>query len=135
MPYKVASVKAEQYEYEIIRQAVDRVFSLLEFDKLIKPGMKVVLKPNLLMKCTPEQATTTHPFLVSAVAEKVVGLGAGSVLVAESSGGPYTKANLNAIYAASGLTEASREHPFSLNQDFSYQEVPFDTSGSHYQPA
>lgn len=122
---KVASVKADKYEYDIIRQAVDKVFLLLEFDKLIKPGMKVVLKPNLLMKCTPEQATTTHPFLVSAVAEKATELGAGSVLVAESSGGPYTKANLNAIYNASGLTEASRKYPFSLNQDFSYQEVPW----------
>jgi len=125
MPPEVASVKADKYEYPIIRQAVDRLFSLLDFDKLIQPGMKVVLKPNLLMKCTPDQAVTTHPSLVSAVAEKVLELGAGSVLVAESSGGPYTKASLNAIYNASGMAEAGKAHSFSLNQDFSYKEVPW----------
>ncbi len=119
----VACVQAERYEYSTIKEGVDRLFALLELGKLIRPGISVVLKPNLLMKRTPEEATTTHPTLVSAVAEKVLELGAASVLVAESPGGPYTKSSLNAIYSASGMAQAGSEHHFSLNQDFTYQEV------------
>lgn len=125
MAYKVACVQAEKYEYSVIKDSVDRLFELLKLDSLIKPGMRVVLKPNLLMKRTPEEATTTHPLLVSAVAEKVLELGAASVLAAESPGGPYTKSSLASIYSASGMTQASSEHHFSLNQDFTYQEVPW----------
>ncbi len=123
LPLETACVKAETYDYPVIKAGVDRLFELLDLNKLIKPGMKVVLKPNLLMKRTPEEATTTHPALVSAVAEKALEMGAASVLLAESPGGPYTKASLNAIYQASGMTQASGEHRFSLNQDFTYREM------------
>lgn len=123
LPLETACVKAETYDYPVIKAGIDRLFELLDLDNLIKPGMKVVLKPNLLMKRTPEEATTTHPALVSAVAEKALEMGAASVLLAESPGGPYTKASLNAIYQASGMTQASGEHRFSLNQDFTYRET------------
>lgn len=123
LPLETACVKAETYSYPVIKAGVDRLFELLDLNKLIKPGIKVVLKPNLLMKRTPEEATTTHPSLVSAVAEKALELGAASVLLAESPGGPYTKASLNAIYQASGMIQASGEHRFSLNQDFTYRET------------
>ena len=49
----------------------------------IKPGDRVLLKPNLLMPATPEQAIQTHPLVVKAAAEYVLDSGA-SVWVADS---------------------------------------------------
>ena len=43
---------------------------------LIKPGMKVLLKPNLLVGDAPEKGITTHPEVVRAVLKEVLDLGA-----------------------------------------------------------
>ena len=37
----------------------------------VRPGQRVLLKPNLLMDATPEQAVTTHPEIVRAVLRAV----------------------------------------------------------------
>ena len=42
----------------------------------VKPGMKVLLKPNMLSKREPDAAATTHPVLLEAVAAKCKELGA-----------------------------------------------------------
>ncbi len=42
----------------------------------VQPGRRVLLKPNLIAAHGPEQAATTHPQLVLAVAEECVRLGA-----------------------------------------------------------
>ena len=84
----VCALAAASYDYREIKAVVDKHFELLELDRLVKPGMKIVLTPNLLMKRTPEEATTTHPTLVAAVAEHLLALGAASVTLAESPGGP-----------------------------------------------
>ena len=43
---------------------------------IIKPGDKVLLKPNLLFARPPEQAVTTHPAIVEAVAKMALDCGA-----------------------------------------------------------
>lgn len=121
----VCALKADSYQYETIKAAVDRHFALLGLDTLIQPGMRIVLKPNLLMKRAPEEATTTHPTLIAAIAEHLLGLGAGPVIIAESPGGLYNKTQLTGIYNATGMTEYSQRYGFALNDDFGYAEVPF----------
>lgn len=121
----VCALKVQSYSYEQVQAAVDRQFEMLELDQLISPGMKVVIKPNLLMKRTPEEATTTHPTLVAAIAQHLLKLGAGSVMVAESPGGLYNKSQLTGIYQATGMTAYGERYGFSLNEDFSYTEVSF----------
>ncbi|MEJ2638591.1 MAG: DUF362 domain-containing protein [Desulfosarcinaceae bacterium] len=49
----------------------------------IGPGKRVLIKPNLLVPAVPEQAATTHPLVVAAVAEFACELGA-QVTVADS---------------------------------------------------
>ena len=42
-------------------KAVERLVSLMGgWDKFVRPGEKILLKPNLLMK-SAEEAVTTHP--------------------------------------------------------------------------
>jgi uncharacterized protein (DUF362 family)/ferredoxin len=49
----------------------------------IGPGKRVLIKPNLLVPAMPEQAATTHPLVVGAVAEIACDLGA-QVTIADS---------------------------------------------------
>ena len=66
----VAVAKADSYEEEVVASAVRRLFGLLgNPSRFFKAGRKVALKPNLLMAAEPDRAITTHPQVVSAVAD------------------------------------------------------------------
>ena len=122
------------YQYEKLKQAVDDMFAALQLHNLIAPGNRVVIKPNLLMKCNPDSAIITHPLLVAAVGTKIKELG-GTVLIAESSGGRYTPATVKNIYQACGYTEMAETYGFTLNTDCSYRplEVPNWVRSKHFQ--
>ena len=77
---------AAYHPEELLRQ-VEEAFTALGVWEEIKPGMKVVLKPNLVMSSKPGAAIATHPALVAAVGRCVQKAG-GEVLIAESPGGP-----------------------------------------------
>ena len=82
----------------------------------VKPGQRVLLKVNLLMKKRPEEAVTTHPSVVEAVVRLVQAAG-GVPVIGDSPGGPYTMHALHAIYARSGLQEVAERTGALLNED------------------
>ncbi|EHQ87570.1 DUF362 domain-containing protein [Desulfosporosinus youngiae] len=82
----------------------------------VKPGQKVLLKVNLLMKKRPEEAVTTHPSVVEAVVRLVQEAG-GIPIIGDSPGGPYTVGALQAIYSKSGLREVAERTGAILNED------------------
>ena len=112
------------YEPDAAAEAVEALFALLGLDRLVRPGMKVTLKPNLLMKRRPEEATTTHPAIVRAVirALKKRGIAAEDITIADSPGGLYNRAALSGIYAATGMEAAARAEGARLNDDFTSVE-------------
>ena len=61
--------KTPCYDPALLRQAVDAHFAALRVEEDLFPGMRVLLKPNLLAGRKPEQAVTTHPALIQAVAD------------------------------------------------------------------
>ena len=66
---KVALVRCADYRRGAVEEAVDRVFSLCGgMEQFVQPGMRVLIKLNLLMKRAPDRATTTHPEVARAVA-------------------------------------------------------------------
>jgi uncharacterized protein (DUF362 family)/NAD-dependent dihydropyrimidine dehydrogenase PreA subunit len=76
------------YQLDGVRQAVQKCLEPLGgMRQFVRPGMKVLLKPNLLALAELEQAVTTHPAVLQAVAEQVIAAG-GEVLIGDSSGGP-----------------------------------------------
>ncbi|MHB1653612.1 MAG: DUF362 domain-containing protein [Desulfitobacteriaceae bacterium] len=85
--------------------------------KFVKPGQRVLLKVNLLMKKRPEEAVTTHPSVVEATVRMVQEVG-GIPIIGDSPGGPYTAAALNAIYSRSGLREVAERTGAILNENF-----------------
>jgi uncharacterized protein (DUF362 family)/ferredoxin len=120
----VAFTAAGDYRYETVREAVRRQFELLHVADAVRPGMRVVLKPNLVMKRAPEQATTTHPMVVRCVAQELHALGAEEIILAESPGGPYTHSALEGIYRGCKMDEAARAAGIRLNEDLTSVAVP-----------
>ncbi len=119
----VSVVYAGQYEREFLFQTVEKHFALLSLDRLFSPEMKVVIKPNLLMKRRPEEATTTHPLLVEAIAAALKKRGVTHITIADSPGGLYSPSLLQGIYKASGMEKAAAGQKVSLNTDVSHRDV------------
>lgn len=102
---KVAIVKCDSYVQETVTQSVkNAIEALVDLRTLIKPGMTVLLKPNILMGYAPERAVTTHPAVLRAVCALVAPLG-GRILIGDSGGFGATHKNAE----KSGLAEVARE--------------------------
>ena len=86
----VSVVACKEYDLDAVRQAVKACLEPLGgLARFVKPGMRVLLKPNLLAAAEEEQAVTTHPIVVRAVAELVQAAG-GRVLIGDSPSGPLS---------------------------------------------
>ena len=68
----VSVVACETYQLDAVRRAVTGALAPLGgISHFVRPGMQVLLKPNLLTGADLEQGVTTHPAVVQAVAELV----------------------------------------------------------------
>ncbi len=65
----VSIAKCETYRPETVRAALESLLANLGgIGKFIRPGMKVLVKPNLLLAAAPARACTTHPdFLIETI--------------------------------------------------------------------
>lgn len=104
---KVAISRCEDYKigsiYGSVKRAIDLVGGINAF---VKPKMKVLLKPNLLSPHPPEDAVTTHPEVVRAVARLVKEAG-GIVSLGDAPGG-YGY-NIDEILEKSGIKRMADE--------------------------
>jgi len=105
----------DKYDIDMLDRIIEEQCSVLGLDEYITEGCSVVIKPNLVIKRRPEEATTTHPEVVAAVIRAVRRRGAGSVTIAESSGGLYNKAAMTAIYQTCGITDICAREGAELN--------------------
>lgn len=119
---KVSVVKCESYDIDEVQKSVDLTFEKLGgLDKFVKAGDSVFLKLNLIMRKKPEDAATTHPAVVEAVARRLVQLGV-RVVIGDSPGGPYNRGVLQSIYKSCGIEEAAKKAGAELNFDLSTSE-------------
>ncbi len=68
-------------------------------------GKRICVKPNLVLSKQPEAGATTHPVFLKCAVRALKELGGEDIIVAESSGGPYTEATIKAHYRGCGITE------------------------------
>lgn len=99
---KTALVACADYEQAHVTDALNRALALSGGLDWVQSGMRVVVKPNLLMKRSPDLACTTHPAVLTAVVQALRARGA-HVLVGDSPGGPFTISRLRAVYRECGL--------------------------------
>jgi uncharacterized protein (DUF362 family)/NAD-dependent dihydropyrimidine dehydrogenase PreA subunit len=66
---RVAVIKCDDYDEDGVAAAVERGIGLLGgISSFVKPGERILLKPNLLAPEVPEACVTTHPAVFRAVA-------------------------------------------------------------------
>jgi uncharacterized protein (DUF362 family)/ferredoxin-like protein FixX len=64
----VAMVRCEDYDEALVYSAVEKGIKLLGgMGTFVKPGEKIVMKPNVLWGSDPEKCVTTHPAVFKAV--------------------------------------------------------------------
>lgn len=104
----------------MVRRAVDLIGGIGRF---VQPGQRVLIKPNLLRKSTPDEAIVTHPTVVRAVVRLVQEAG-GKPIIGDSPGGPFSPTLLRGVYQSAGLVEVAEETGAELNYDVRAERIP-----------
>ena len=117
----VSIEKTESYAQDAVDAAIARHFETLGVERDLRPGMRVVIKPNLVRAMKPENTGTTHPSVLLAAAKWLRAHGIDDITIADSPGGPHIAANLRTVYAVSGLK--ALEGTAKLNFDLGWHEV------------
>ena len=83
---RIMLASCDSYELSRVRAALLLLLEPLGgIEAFVSPGERILLKPNMLSVKTPEQAVTTHPVVVRAVADLVREAG-GRVMIGDSPG-------------------------------------------------
>ncbi len=103
-------IRHASYDYRILKPVV---FEILDSfcGALIRPGSRVVIKPNLLAPARPDKAIVTHPLVVKAVSEYAIQKG-GRVQVSDS----QAMGNFERVLSESGLKEALKDFDVAFKE-------------------
>jgi uncharacterized protein (DUF362 family)/Pyruvate/2-oxoacid:ferredoxin oxidoreductase delta subunit len=121
----VSAVRCTDYEIEAVRAALQQVLAPLGgMASFVRPGERIVLKPNLLMPTAPERAIVTHPAVVAAVALAVKEAGAHPVVVeSPGGGGVHVKPVIERSFRKAGYTEMAERYGFEISVETDYEQV------------
>lgn len=125
MDNKVYIIRCPGYD-----KARDRVEALLGMmggiDRFAAPDESILLKVNLLRPADAQEAVSTHPAVVAAVAGMIRERGAKPV-IADSPGAGYwyNLKTLDKIYRRCQMYQAAEEAGAEVNLDTSYETVSF----------
>jgi len=125
MNQKVSIVRCPDYDLEHVETALRKNLNLLGgINRFVKVGQRVCLKANLLLPARPEQAVTTHPTVIEAMANLVRAAG-GKPFIADSPGGgvPYNEEGLRRVYQKTGLLNLEDRTGVELNWDTTITKV------------
>jgi uncharacterized protein (DUF362 family)/Pyruvate/2-oxoacid:ferredoxin oxidoreductase delta subunit len=105
-----ALIRCADYDSGNVQRAVGQAVDLLGgMHAFVKPGDRVLLKPNLLKARPPEAAVTTHPEVVRAVIRLVQTAG-GIAMIGDSPG----MGDLKKVAEKSGILDVVREEGAEL---------------------
>ncbi|WP_231968816.1 DUF362 domain-containing protein [Thermoanaerobacterium sp. RBIITD] len=111
----VSIERCRTYSSTEVKSAINKCINNLGgIDKYVKKSDKVFLKANLLKKNKPDDAVTTHPAIVEAVANIVKDIGAIPI-IGDSPSGPFSERALKGIYESTGMEEVSKRTGAELN--------------------
>lgn len=84
---KVVIIECRKYKQELVDRAVSEAVELLGgWERFVTKEERIVLKPNLLARCSPEKACTTHPQVFAAVGSSLRQHGYENLLYGDSPG-------------------------------------------------
>jgi uncharacterized protein (DUF362 family)/Pyruvate/2-oxoacid:ferredoxin oxidoreductase delta subunit len=97
-------IRNATYDYDTLRPLFFGLMNAID-DGLIKGGVRVLIKPNLLSAALPHQAIVTHPLIVKAAVEYVLEKGARPTVSDSPAIGSFEK-----IIRESGIKDALFGH-------------------------
>lgn len=102
---QVSIVRCTDYVYNEVYAAVRRSIDLIGgIERFVKKGERILIKPNLLAAHLPEEAITTHPYIVKAIIQLVREAGA-IPLVGDSPG----SGDLKEVAEKTGIMDILKE--------------------------
>jgi len=119
----VSVVACNTYEKDEVHAALAQVLEPINGLDWVKPGMKIVIKANLVSMMKPETAATTHPTLLCELVQMLRERKA-EVIIGDSPGGLYNSLAVNRVYSATGMKDAERAGAI-LNQNYETREASF----------
>ncbi len=112
--HKVSLVKCAGYDATQVQAAVKSAVDLLGgIEKFIKPGEKVLLKPNLLTDSEPDKGITTHPEVVRAVIRLIKPV-TKDIICGDGPSVWGEKKDAERVYNATGMTKVCQEEGVEL---------------------
>jgi len=117
MSAQVAITRCAGYDPELVFKKLNVTLDLLGgITKFIKPGSRVLVKPNLLMAIEPESGIDTHPEVVRAMIKVLKGISC-RIIVGDgpSVWGSYIE-NVGEVYRRSGMKKICEEEGVELVQ-------------------
>ncbi|MFA5092871.1 MAG: DUF362 domain-containing protein [Candidatus Omnitrophota bacterium] len=115
MSAKVSIVKCNSYAPAVVEQALRDTLKILGgITSFIKPGSKVLVKPNLLMSKPPEAGITTHPEVVRGMIHVLKEINC-QIIVGDgpSVWGQYIE-NVDQVYEITGIKRVCQEEKVEL---------------------
>ena len=120
----VSLVRCESYDTETVRAALGELLGHLGgIEKFVSPGMKALVKPNLLLAAAPAKACTTNPEFLIEVIRRLQAAGA-KVSFGDLPGGFYAggTARVHEATAMTRVAEATGAELVTLEK-FGFKEV------------
>src|SRR5271157_2222119 len=102
-------VAIAKIEKDDVSAAVNQALDLIDAKKLMREGMTIVLKANLLAVKPPEKAVCTHPEVVRAVIQWLKQFQPKRVVVTDSSGGGANIGDTERALAESGIKKVCED--------------------------
>lgn len=115
----------DSYDPEKIYVILKSAFNELGIGKELIEGKNVLIKPNLVLAKKPEFAATTHPSFVSACAKLINELGASSITLADSPGGPFNETALSLVYRVCEMAPLASDI-LKINNDYTFNHVRYN---------
>ncbi|HLB25252.1 MAG TPA: DUF362 domain-containing protein [Nitrospirota bacterium] len=107
---EVSLIKCADYRREEVHEAVGKAVGLLGgIERFVRPGMRVLLKPNMLAGKPPDKAVTTHPEVVRAAARLVKAAGGVPVIGDSNAIGTFRR-----VAEVSGIAAVANEEGAAL---------------------
>lgn len=120
----VSLIACSSYDQMKVDDAISQLLSQYGGAVNLAGGKKVLIKPNLLMARAPDDVTTTHPAIVSALVRAFMAAGC-KVTIADSCGGPYNVSVLKRLYRITGMEAVAEKTGAELNFDIASQEMEY----------
>jgi uncharacterized protein (DUF362 family)/Pyruvate/2-oxoacid:ferredoxin oxidoreductase delta subunit len=112
--FKVAAAKCKTYDASEVTKTLDDLLKHIGgLGAYVKPGQKVLIKPNLLAPRPPETAVTTHPALITAIAAAVKKQGA-LPFIGDSPGGFGVLQRIEQLWEITGMKQAADDSGATL---------------------